>query len=300
MMNIPSDEELRELLHMDAGMIAQQITGKSYKEDEETSKLMAGIHLLKSVVAKECLAVTDDTYWGMPFDDAIRIAHGEGFKELCRWDVPRFKYNTDELEREDVSILFYSPEGFYLILESYGHSNGKLTVNIANLTYNIRLDPVIADKCIEEMQLDDVWRAANSDWYARTRRGENPPKVLTDEERELRNLFLFHQGNTYYDEENRQMYRLCDGKDVRIGLRLKLHELRQQTSWKILPKLVSWEWHQGFNFMYKPEWMREKEEKDLSFEERQDLQREQEKKWLEHQLTMLPEEHQYLRDIPIQ
>lgn len=298
-MDLPSDEQLESLSNADAGLIAQELTGKPYKESEDTSRLMTGLHLMLGQARKNAYASVDDTYWGMPFEELLRIAKGEGFKEIARFDVPRYKYATTEIEDVDVRIIMHHPIGFYLNVDSYGTRYKEApTVNGCTLSYSAQLRPDLAEAIIHNAEVGDEWEAANPNWwYIRDER----PNTLTTKQEEEWYEFLSVRGNHAWDKKNRQIYALATDYSISEGLRLKLFKLKKQTSWIINPKMKAWEWWSGRGFRnapsigYQPI---ERTDNDgnsfVSYAERRIADEE----WFAMQLEAFPEEHRYLKDLP--
>lgn len=309
---LPSDEELRELLNMDAGLIAEKITGKSYKECKETQGLMMALHFKLAELKRETMKEMGDVYWGCSLDHALKVALAEGFVEIARWDVPRYKYGSVEVESTDYCILMHSPEGFYLTLESYGKKyvgegkgvNGTSYsdedgLNTIELTYNLELDPALAARVMEEGYLRDEWFVRHKTDFMTARDSEDDPepKILTKEEDDLYSTFFSVQGNVSWNDDAGEIILACASCDCRHGLSLILREIRKETSWKICKKLKVWEWREGIHHApYGPRHLEDEKLYDTDFVKNlhKDAQ-----EWLAFQLTLMGDEHQYLADVPV-
>lgn len=295
---LPTDEQLKDLKNADAGLMAMEITGKYYKEDEETSKLMCGLHMMLGRARSNAFAAVDDTHWHISFEEALRIARGEGFKEIARFDVNRLKYGTSEVEDVDTRIILYSSDGFYLNVDSY-RSGDKKIANGIHLSYTAELDREVCDAILHSADESERWELANPNWWSIR---DERPKTTTKEEDELWMAFVKNcRGNFAWNWEDRMIYCLSTDRHCLEGLRLTLSELRKQTSWKIHTKLHAWEWyHAGFQSAprvgYEPHIVTR--EDGTTYESFNEI-RMSDEEWFEQQLAALPEEHQYLRDLPV-
>lgn len=63
--------DIGEILRYDALDTAERLTGKSYKEDEDTMGLGFLMHISHGERKAAALKATDDTHWGISFDDAL-------------------------------------------------------------------------------------------------------------------------------------------------------------------------------------------------------------------------------------
>lgn len=294
-MEFPSDEVLKELKHADAGLLAEEITGKHYKEDEETSKLMCGLHMMLGRARRDAFAAVDDTYHSIPFDEFLRIARGEGFKELARLPLKRLKYGKDEVEYEDERVFLFHSKGLYLNLDSYREGE---TTNGAYLTYSSVLDQELSEAMYHDMEVREDWEDANPNWYAIR---DQAPHLLTREQHELwEQWYSAVRGNACFYWEKKQRIRLCLDRYVLQGFRLTVSELLKETCWEITPKLLGWEW--GSNcFQSAPTigWnLVEHTHEDGSTYTLSEHIRMPEEEWKELVFSSFPEEHQYLRDLP--
>lgn len=113
------------LLNFDPLAQAETLTGKSYKEDRETSA-MGFLMLNENRVSKEnALKQTNDLYRGMEFLDAVDIVLDLGF-ELVYANVL-----TEAKSERKVHFQVYWRKGILLVLESY-----STRVNKAIIYYN--------------------------------------------------------------------------------------------------------------------------------------------------------------------
>jgi hypothetical protein len=74
------DKRIDDLLHEDALMNAEKITGKSYKEDEATMHLGFLMHMMKGQEKKAALKSRGDTYYTQNFYEHCALVEGYGFE----------------------------------------------------------------------------------------------------------------------------------------------------------------------------------------------------------------------------
>ena len=127
--------EFDDILNFDPLLEAEKVTGLSYKEDPGTQGL--GFLLLQESAQrkKDELMLREDTYWGMPFREAVQIVLDLGFEPIYAQILPdNSKYGTGR----PVHFYIYWRRGVLLTLESYGDEDSErgLTVNRAHMEYN--------------------------------------------------------------------------------------------------------------------------------------------------------------------
>jgi hypothetical protein len=119
----PYEHPIEELLDFDALDSAEKVTGKSYKEDENTSGLGVFLHISKSRALKDRLTEMKDTYMGMSWA-YFREALLDGLFDFEEVWTNKFR-GTDSFtkkpnEFEDTESLFVSRKrGIVLFAESY-------------------------------------------------------------------------------------------------------------------------------------------------------------------------------------
>jgi hypothetical protein len=74
------DKELDDLLSTDGIRQAEAITGKSYKEDEQTSALSFLLHMEAGRSKKKALRARGDTYRNQPFSEHCALVESYGFE----------------------------------------------------------------------------------------------------------------------------------------------------------------------------------------------------------------------------
>lgn len=120
-----------QMLSFDPLAEAENITGKSYKEDEETKLLGLALHLRHAQLKKTELSLRDDTYYGMTMEDYLRVLGDLGFE----------KVHEAPSERDgDIDYLFWhSTDHLLLTTDTYGK-----TVNAATVYFNCRFPNIEA------------------------------------------------------------------------------------------------------------------------------------------------------------
>lgn len=126
-----TDDEsyMHDLLTFDPLSTAEKATGKSYKEDRDTSGLGFSMHIMHNKLKQEELVSRGDTYYGMPFEDALEIFENMGF------EIVHQRHFSYEGVRE-TSFVMWSEAGLLATLESYRAS----TLNMGKVLYNIRFN----------------------------------------------------------------------------------------------------------------------------------------------------------------
>lgn len=119
-----------ELLNMDPLLEAENVTGKSYKEDEDTLMLGMALHMMKNDQVRTELGLRGDTYYGMPYDEYVAVAHNLGFKTLLT-----LPFTNKEGIEETQEFLWR--DGLLLITESFTwERGGKKSTNNARIFFN--------------------------------------------------------------------------------------------------------------------------------------------------------------------
>lgn len=118
--------EFDALLGYDSLAEAERITGKSYKEDEVTGKLGLLLHMEHTQRKRDELMVRQDTYYSIPFTEAVDVALDIGFKPV--WTHA----GTSSYGHPQKTIIFWH-EGILLTMNDY-----KGCLNSANIHFNWR------------------------------------------------------------------------------------------------------------------------------------------------------------------
>lgn len=128
-------ENFDDILNYDPLLEAEKATGLSYKEDPGTQAL--GFLLLQESAERKRdeLMLREDTYWGMPYFDAMELALSLGF-EVVYSDILR----DDKRKHSTGNLVYFNVlwrSGVLLKLESYyGGEERGYTVNSAVIYFN--------------------------------------------------------------------------------------------------------------------------------------------------------------------
>lgn len=119
-----------DMLNMDPLLEAENLTGKSYKDDHDTMLLGMALHMQKRQVVKDELHLRQDTYYSMGYNDYLNVVHNLGFETvLC---LPFL--NRDGIEERQE---FLWRDGLLLMVDSFTwNADGKMTLNSAKMFFN--------------------------------------------------------------------------------------------------------------------------------------------------------------------
>jgi len=121
----------KQHLDFDPLLTAEQITGKSYKEDDETSSLGLVLHILHNKDKQKRLNESMDTYYSQKENGFMEVVADLGFKKVYSEDFDG-NYVKDEL------AVWVLKEGVLLVTETFGWSSEKeRSINKASIYYNI-------------------------------------------------------------------------------------------------------------------------------------------------------------------
>ena len=130
-----------QLLKTDALSVAEEITGKSYKTDEETSKLGMGIQMTLGSLKTQMLTDMGDSCFRTTETKYIEIIESIGFKEVYKEDfIRKSEYSPD---REDTFYIFFDyNRNIILSFDTYGWSSDdeERTVNGSNFFFNLAIN----------------------------------------------------------------------------------------------------------------------------------------------------------------
>jgi hypothetical protein len=121
---------LDKILNTDPLQLAEQVTGKSYKDDEATSALGLFAMLANNLIKEEALKAADDTYYNIPTADFLRIIEADGFVVLR--SVPIV---GDEGRLDTQYVLWNPDEGLLMHCDTY---YGQKTINSCTVYFNWR------------------------------------------------------------------------------------------------------------------------------------------------------------------
>lgn len=150
------EKGLEDLLNFDSLNTAENLTGKSYKEDKETEALGFMMHMAANSEKREKLKKTNDSYFGTSFKEFVEIAKSIGFEECYSRGFKGAGVGHDYNETE---TIMWHESGILLFCESFG----ERSLNRANIFYN--------------------WKshAQEKDWFAGGSRGYIPCPDNPDE-----------------------------------------------------------------------------------------------------------------------
>lgn len=124
--------DVEKALKTDPLAAAEEITGKSYKDDDETSLLGLLMDLDHQKAKRAILSEQDDTYSSMPWWHFLRIIEEEGF--IIESHTPYFHKSR---LRQLHTLVAVHPDGILLLANSYAWEGGQEIVNSAGMYYNI-------------------------------------------------------------------------------------------------------------------------------------------------------------------
>lgn len=126
-----------DLLKFDPLVHAETLTGKSYKDDESTSALGFALHLEHTQRKRDELSLRDDTHYGSPFWNTLRIFNDLGFEAVHGHLFP----SSTQAHASDRFVLLWRPDGVLGTLESYGDAT-----NNAKIYYNWRVNENVENR----------------------------------------------------------------------------------------------------------------------------------------------------------
>lgn len=109
-------KEFQDELEIDPLLLAEKITGKSYKDDKDTSALGMLLHMAKNEIVREEMSLRDDTHWSSHFADTVRIYTELGFETVYREE---FQGNYSP----ETFLVLWRGDGLLAVTESYGRYN---------------------------------------------------------------------------------------------------------------------------------------------------------------------------------
>jgi hypothetical protein len=98
-------DPIQVLLNTDPLLEAEKLTGKSYKDDDETMRLGFGLHMINSQMKQDALSKVNDTHWSITWLDFSQILADEGFERVLHIDFQ--KRNKGDGTWPDVSDEYY-------------------------------------------------------------------------------------------------------------------------------------------------------------------------------------------------
>lgn len=148
---VKSPQTTQELLDFDPLAHAEELTGKSYKDDEDTMKVGFGAHLIYGDIKRQRLAEERDTHWGVHFDTFQQIMTELGFHQVL--SVPfevRAEDDSWPTTNELFEVWFNRECGGLITADTYTHADDHKvprdertyhhTINSAHLQFNIQFN----------------------------------------------------------------------------------------------------------------------------------------------------------------
>jgi hypothetical protein len=128
----PSQALLQEALDYDGLYEAEKITGKSYKDDQET--LLLGLKMNQEATERRrrLMRANDDTSFDSSLKDILRIAKSEGFREVMR---DTYLHGRDKLP-DELIVLFKDDEGILLVIDTWKIEGEEDKANGVNIYFN--------------------------------------------------------------------------------------------------------------------------------------------------------------------
>lgn len=110
-----------QVLNFDPLDTAEKVTGKSYKDDRDTSLLGLALFTEHNSRKKKLLSESCDTYHGQTLSKYLEVVLSLGFQEAIK---ETFKGHSDD--REETYFIFWHPSGVLLSFDTYlgEHVNG--------------------------------------------------------------------------------------------------------------------------------------------------------------------------------
>jgi hypothetical protein len=162
-----NDDALHKLLNMDPLLEAEKLTGKSYKEDADTSGIGMLLHMQKGDAVRREMEERDDTHYSTPFADTLRIYLEEGFVPIFERTYKDSRWDRDETT--DYKVLWRN--GVIAAIESYGGGDRVPTTNTNSIYGNWHPNE----------GLESRWDFTSSGHFSR--HGEGYDEYETEEER---------------------------------------------------------------------------------------------------------------------
>lgn len=125
-----------DFLNFDSLLAAEEITGKSYKDDDGTSKLGIELHMMHARAKQEELGLRNDSYYGMKYAEYIPIVEGLGF-ELAFEELFSSTLEQEWMGENIIdSYRIYWRDGLLLTCESYRGD----TLNSSSVYFNAEFE----------------------------------------------------------------------------------------------------------------------------------------------------------------
>lgn len=124
------NEAIQKELNTDPLAQAEQLTGKSYKTDKQTSLLGLSLHLEQVQNKRALLELNGDTHFGQTIPEYVSVLESLSFKEV-------YQDPFTKGDRSDTHFIYWhSSYSILLQFDSYGD-----LVNGGHFYYNVRFPP---------------------------------------------------------------------------------------------------------------------------------------------------------------
>jgi len=130
--------EFSDLLKTDALADAERITGKSYKDDEETMRLGFGLHLVLGAAKEAAAKAARDSYFSMNLAETLALYADMGFTEVLCDEFGGISYGTESAPAETYRILWR--DGILATVESHQGTHRNATKVYYNVAVHDRSD----------------------------------------------------------------------------------------------------------------------------------------------------------------
>lgn len=125
------DNKIKKLQSEDPLLIAEKITGKSYKEDERTSMLGMALHIQKGEVMEKLMDAADDTKFSETTEEYIRKITDFGFVKLYQEEFLAKGWGDGEVIGERLYIFWHEKYSILLSFDTFrgSRNGGKMYYN---------------------------------------------------------------------------------------------------------------------------------------------------------------------------
>lgn len=125
-----NDKEIAEMLTYDAFGEAENVTGRDYKEDSDTSHVAMALFLTHNKGKAAALRAMGDTTFRSTLEEYLEIALTEGFEIANKVDF------VNDRGIANSQYLMWHPDGLLLVFDTYGYSDGsKTSINGGSFSY---------------------------------------------------------------------------------------------------------------------------------------------------------------------
>lgn len=125
------ENKIKKLQSEDPLLIAEKITGKSYKEDEGTLPLGMALHIQKAESMEKLMDAADDTKFSETTDEYIRKITNFGFIKLYQEEFLAKGWEAGEVIGESLYIFWHEKYSILLSFDTFrgSRNSGKMYYN---------------------------------------------------------------------------------------------------------------------------------------------------------------------------